>query len=143
MPTQWWEAKPTEADAPLRKQARRWRDKLREAYRGMKLGVRGHSSFFVHFFFAALAVAAALALQCDMTDWCLVVGCVGLVIAAELFSSAVETLYHALDAEARARARGCLNIAAGAVLVASLTAAIVGTLVFTQRILILLHIWEE
>ena len=142
MPTQWWEAEPVETNPPLRKKARRWRDKFREAYRGMKLGVRGHSSFFVHFFFAALALAAALALQCDVTEWCLVLGCVGLVITAELFNSAIETLFHGLDAESKGRIRGCLDIAAGAVLVASLTAAIIGTLVFTRRVLMLLHLWQ-
>jgi diacylglycerol kinase len=143
MPTQWWEAEPAEADAPRRRKARRWGAKFREAYRGMKLGVRGHSSFFVHFFFAALALAAALALQCDLIEWCLVLGCVGLVITAELFNSAIETLFHGLDAESKGRIRGCLDIAAGAVLVASLTAAIIGTLVFTRRVLMLLHVWEE
>ena len=76
-----------------------------------------------------------------MTDWCLVVGCVGLVLAAELFSSAVETLYHALDAEARARP-GCLNIAA-ARSSSPASRPRSSALVFTQRILILLHIWEE
>ncbi|HVL16149.1 MAG TPA: diacylglycerol kinase [Gemmata sp.] len=142
MPTEWWDARPAEADRPARRSARRWRDKFREAMRGMKLGVRGHSSFFVHFFFAALAAVTALALQCDLTEWCLVLGCVGLVITAELFNSAVETMYNGLDAEARARCRACLDVAAGAVLAASTTAALVGTLVFTRRVLMLFHVWE-
>ena len=37
----------------------------------------------------------------------------GLVIATELFNSAIETLFHGLDAESKARTRGCLDIAAG------------------------------
>jgi diacylglycerol kinase len=145
MPREWWEpqqADPAAPEAPLRRKARRWRDKFREALRGVKLGVRGHSSFFVHFFFAAVALAAALVLDCSLTDWCLIVGCVGLVLTAELFNSAIETLYHGLDAESKARARGCLDVAAGAVLVASFTAAAVGTVVFTRQVLILLHVWE-
>ncbi|VTT99815.1 hypothetical protein, partial : Putative uncharacterized protein OS=Bacteroides eggerthii DSM 20697 GN=BACEGG_02798 PE=4 SV=1: DAGK_prokar [Gemmataceae bacterium] len=108
----------------------------------MKLGVRGHSSFFVHFFFAALALAAALALGCDRTEWCLVVGCVGLVVTAELFNSAIETLFHGLDAETKDRIHGCLDIAAGAVLAASITAATIGTIVFGNRLLVMLHVWE-
>ena len=143
MPAQWWDAEPTDTDAPPRKKPRHWFGRFRVAYRGMKLGVRGHSSFFVHFFFAALALAAALALQCDLIEWCLVLGCVGLVVTAELFNSAVETLFQGLDPESKGRVRGCLDIAAGAVLAASLTAAIVGALVFTRRVLMLLHVWEE
>jgi diacylglycerol kinase len=143
MPTEWWATKLVGAEESPRKKARRWRDKFREAYRGIKLGVRGHSSFCVHFFFAALALVAGLALQCDVIEWCLILGCVGLVITAELFNSAIETLFHGLDAESKGRIRGCLDIAAGAVLVASVTAATVGALVFTRRVLTLLHMWEE
>lgn len=124
----------------VRKKARRWRDKFREAFRGLKLGVRGHSSFSVHFFFAALALAAALALEFDWYEWCLVLGCIGAVIAAELFNSAIETLFHGLDDETKGRIKGCLDIAAGAVLAVSITAAAVGTIVFGRKIMILARI---
>jgi diacylglycerol kinase len=140
MPCAWWEAEA--ADPPRPRKARRWRDKFREALRGAKLGIRGHSSFFVHFFFAALAVAAALVLGCEVLEWCLIVGCIGLVLTAELFNSAIETLFHGLDAETKARTHGCLDIAAGAVLFAGLTAAVIGVLVFGRRVLMLLHVGE-
>lgn len=140
MPCAWWEAEPPAADPPRPRKARRWRDKFREAFRGVKLGIRGHSSFFVHFFFAALAVAAALVLGCELLEWCLVVGCIGLVLTAELFNSAIETLFHGLDAEAKARIRGCLDIAAGAVLFAGLTAAVIGGLVFGRRLLLMMPV---
>jgi diacylglycerol kinase len=130
-------------EAAPRKEPRRWRDKFREAIRGVKLGVRGHSSFFVHFFFAALALAAALALQCGFVEWCMIFGCVGLVLTAELFNSSIETLFHSLDSESKRRNRGSLDIAAGAVLIASLTAAMIGLIVFGRRILLLLHVWES
>ena len=143
MPGDWWEAKPPSESAPPRvKKPRCWSEKFREAIRGMKLGVRGHSSFFVHFFFAALALAAALALGCDRIEWCILVGCVGLVITAELFNSAIETLFHGLDDESKNRIQGCLDIAAGAVLSAGLTAAVIGTLIFGNRLLLMLHIRE-
>ena len=127
-----WDVDP--ADRPRRQPARRWRDKFREAFRGVKRGVRGHSSFSVHFFFAALAVTAALALECDRVEWCLVVGCIGLVLTAELFNSAIETLFRGLDEAARERCWRCLDIAAGAVLLASLIAILVGGLVFLHRL---------
>lgn len=128
---------------PPRKPRRRWRDKFREAFRGVKRGVRGHSSFSVHFFFAALAMAAALALGCDYVEWCLVVGCVGAVIAAELFNSAIETVFHGQDAETKSRNAACLDIAAGAVLIVSLTAAVIGCIVFGRKLLYLLHVWSS
>jgi diacylglycerol kinase len=123
-------------DAP---RARRpWGDKFRDALRGLKLGVRGHSSFFVHFFFAALVVAAGLVLGCSLEQWCVLLLCIGLVLTAELFNSAIETLFRGLDEATKQRSWRALDIAAGAVLLASLTAAVAGTAIFTQRMLTLL-----
>jgi diacylglycerol kinase len=123
-----------EMEPTPRKRRRRWRDKFREASRGVKLGVRGHSSFFVHFFFAALALAAGVVLECSLLQWCAVIGCIGLVVTAELFNSAIETLFHGLDDATKGRLKGVLDITAGAVLVASATALVIGVLIFGQRL---------
>ena len=125
----------TVTDAPRAKKPRPWREKFREAFRGMKRGIRGHSSFYIHFFFAALVVAVAGVLQVGWVEWCLLLGCIGFVFTAELFNSAIETLFHGLDEESKKRIHGCLDIAAGAVLMASLTAAAVGGIVFVRHFL--------
>lgn len=130
---------PPFGDPPAPPKPRRsWRNKFRDAFRGLKLGIRGHSSFFVHFFFAALVIATALALRCELVDWCLLLGCIGMVLTAELFNSAVETIFHGLDEESKARVRASLDIAAGAVLLASLVAALMGSIIFVSRLVTLL-----
>src|SRR5262245_22045445 len=101
---------------------RRWRDKFGEAFRGAKLGIRGQSSFFVHFFTATLVVVTGIVLQCDLIEWCVLIGCIGFVLVAELFNSAIEALFRGLDQSARDRQFAALHIAAGAVLTASTTA---------------------
>jgi diacylglycerol kinase len=118
---------------------RYWRDKFREAFRGVKLGVRGQASFFVHFFFAALVIAMAVALECDLIEWCLLIGCIGAVLVAEMFNSALETLFKGLDEASKQRIQGCLDISAGAVLLASITAVIIGAIIFLNRIVMLIQ----
>jgi diacylglycerol kinase len=127
---------PSEATVPPRRR-RPWRDKFRAAFRGLKLGIRGHSSFFVHFFFAALVIAVGIPLKLPLVEWCLILGCIGLVLTAELFNSAVETLFRGLDEAAKARSWPALDIAAGAVLLASLFAVVIGCLVFIPRLYLL------
>jgi len=117
---------------------RGWRDKFHDALRGLKYGIRGQSSFFVHFFVAALVLAAAGILHCSLEQWCLLLLCIGGVLAAEMFNSALETLFRGLDEAAKERSWRGLDIAAGAVLLASTVAVIVGVLVFVQRIMQLL-----
>lgn len=129
-----WNPDDSSHGQPKRKKPRRWREKFREAFRGIKRGVRGHSSFYVHFFIAVLVVATAFVLHCDPIEWCLLIGCIGFVFTAELFNSAIETLFHGLDGESKNRIQGCLDIAAGAVLMAGLTSATIGSIVFLRRL---------
>jgi diacylglycerol kinase len=122
---------------------RRWRDKFAEALRGIRVGMRGQSSFFAHFFFAVFAVAAAAVLRCGPVEWCLVVGCIGLVFTTELLNTAIETLFKGLAAEARDRVYVCLDMAAGAVLIAGMTSAVIGAIVFGRRLLMCLNAISE
>jgi diacylglycerol kinase len=116
------------------RQRRSWRLKFQAAFRGLKLGVRGHSSFFVHFFFAALVVIAAAVLVRDRLEWCLLLGCIGLVLTAELFNSTIETLFRGLPAETKEQVWPALDVAAGAVLAASITASLIGLLIFIPKL---------
>jgi diacylglycerol kinase len=127
---------PVDSAEPIvpRRPRRPWARKFRDAFRGLKLGIRGHSSFFVHFFFAALVVAAAIVLRCGLLEWCLLLGCIGMVLTAELFNSALETLFRGLDEGTKERVWPSLDIAAGAVLMASLTAIVIGSIVFLHRL---------
>lgn len=116
---------------PTRRPERRtWSAKFGDAWRGVKYGIRGHSSFFVHFFMAALVLAAAIALRANLVQWCLLLFAIGMVLMAELMNSAFETLFHSLDARTQERCWRALDVAAGAVLLASITAAIIGLLIF-------------
>jgi diacylglycerol kinase len=127
---------PLEAKRPRRT----WRCKFRDAFRGIKFGVRGQSSFFVHFFFTALVIVAAIVLQCSMVEWCLLLGCIGLVLVAEMFNSAIETLFRGLDETARERVWPALDISAAAVLLASVTAVLVGAIIFINRFWAFFHL---
>src|SRR5215475_11625077 len=116
-PTTMVRNEPAESEPQITRKPRRlWRHKFGTAFRGLKLGIRGHSSFFVHCFFAALVVAAALVLRCEVVEWCILLGCIAMVLTAELFNSAIETLFRGLDATNQERTWPCLDIAAGAVL---------------------------
>jgi diacylglycerol kinase len=125
-------AEPVPEVAP--RKPRTWRAKFADAFRGFKRGVRGQSSFCVHFFIGAAVLTAAGVLECALWQWCALVGCIGLVMTAELFNSCVEELFRGLDEETRSRAWPALDIAAGAVLVASLTAGVIGVLIFAAQL---------
>jgi diacylglycerol kinase len=128
-------------DAPSAAPPRRrtWWAKFHDAFRGIKLGVRGHSSFFVHFFLAIVVLAAAALLELGLVEWCLLIGSITAVIAAELINSAIEILCRVLDLERLPNGKAPLDIASGAVLSVAIGAAVIGTIIFAARLLELLN----
>ncbi len=121
---------------------RTWREKFSDAFHGLKLGVRGQSSFFVHFFMAALVIATGVVLRVDsLAEWGVLILCIILVLCCEMFNSALESLARAITSEVNPHAGAALDIGSAAVLVASLGAAIVGAAIFTNRLGILMGWW--
>ena len=120
---------------------RSWASKFRDAFRGMKAGVRGQRSFCVHILAAAAVVVAGAALRVDLYEWCLLTLCIAGVITAEMFNSAIESMAKAISDQNHPHLGNSLDIAAAAVLVAAIGAAIVGTIIFTHRAGVLLGWW--
>ncbi len=117
------------------KPTRGWREKFEAAFRGAKRGVRGHSSFFVHFFFTALVIACSVALNIALWEWCALILCIGGVLVSELFNSSIETLVRGMPLDQRPPYWPALDIAAGAVLVASGFACAIGILILAPKFL--------
>lgn len=122
---------------------RGWYAKFAAALAGCKQGVRGQSSFFVHFFVAALVLVAAIVLRASFVEWLLLAVCVQSVLVAEMFNSALEWLGRAITHEHNKQLGVALDIASGAVLLASLSAALIGGALFLHRLGVLLEWWKS
>lgn len=92
--------------------------------------MRGQSSFAVHLPVGGAAIAAGLWFQIERWEWCVVLLCIGGVLAAELVNSALESLARAVDEKHNPKVGAALDIAAAAVLVAAVSAVVLGSLVF-------------
>lgn len=114
-----------------------WKHKFGNALRGIKRGVRGESSFFVHFFVAVCVVVSAVVFQLPLARWCLLILCIGSVLVAEMFNTALERFAKACTDEQNADIRDALDMASGAVLLASISAVVVGALIFVPHLVAL------
>ena len=122
-------------------QTRTWWAKFRDALIGLKLGVRGQSSFFVHVFAAAAVIVVATVLGCTLVEWCLLLLCIAGVLTAEMLNSALESMAKAITEEHNPHLAVALDVGSAAVLLASTAAATVGTLIFVHRLGLLLGWW--
>jgi diacylglycerol kinase len=122
---------------------RYWLVKFRCALRGIKRAARSEVSFFVHFFFTALVIAAGIVLEVSRVEWCLLILAIGLVLVAETLNTSLEWIVRGLTEEYRSELRDALDMGSGAVLLAALTAVVVGLVIFVHRIGVLLEWWAR
>ncbi len=113
---------------------RTWSKKFRDAFRGVKWGIRGQTSYFAHLFMAAVVVAAAVLLKVGVGEWCVLLLCITGVLTAEMFNSALEALARAITREHDPALGEGLDMAAAAVLMAAIGSALIGTMVFIHRL---------
>ncbi len=120
---------------------RSWFKKFSDAGRGMWRGVRGQSSFAVHLIVACLVIVAGAVLQVDRIEWCILALCITIVLAAEMFNSALESMAKAIDAQHNLHLEYGLDIGSGAVLVTAIGAAAIGATIFVFRAGVLISWW--
>ena len=67
-------------------------------------------------------------------EWGLIVAAIGMVLVAETFNTAIESLARAVDTQFHPRLRDALDIASAAVLLASGTAVVIGLCIFVPEL---------
>ncbi len=110
----------------------RWQERMRSfrfAGQGLAHAFRVTHNFRIHAALSLAAVGLGIWLGIGYHDWAVVILCIGLVSALEVANTAVEELVDLLHPHQDPRAGRIKDLAAGAVLVASCAAALVGLLV--------------
>ena len=111
-----------------------WSVKFRNAFRGLRVGARGQTSFYAHFAITLLVFVAATILKVSLIEWCVLLLCMGLVLSAEFMNSSLEVMARAITDGHNDNIRDALDVSSGAVLTASIFAAIVGATILIFRL---------
>jgi len=119
---------------------KRRNQKFRRAFQGIYLALKIENTFKYHLSAAALAIAASIILKIDLMEWCLVLLVIGLVLLSEMFNTVIELLVKLYTKEYHELANKLLNISAGAVLIMSIVAALIGLIIFLER---LIDLWKK
>lgn len=108
-----------------------WLGKFGCAFRGVRVGIGayGAASFAVHIPVMVGVLAYACWVGVTWEEWYLLLVCITVVLAAEMFNSSIEALARAVTKEYDPHIRDALDIASGAVFTAVIGAATVGLLV--------------
>ncbi|RJQ33615.1 diacylglycerol kinase family protein [Candidatus Parcubacteria bacterium] len=108
------------------------------AGRGIWILIKTTHNAWIHLAVLAVAVVFGFYFNISHTDWILLALAAGLVLSAEAFNTAIEIDIDLTSPTFHPFARDTKDVAAGAVLLASIAAATIGILIFGPHILGLL-----
>ena len=100
------------------------------AWKGIRCCIGKEQNLSFHLIATAVVVIAGFVLGITHMEWMIIILCIGVVIAAELFNTAIEKLVDLVSPERHPVAGQVKDIAAGAVLICAVAAAIIGLIIF-------------
>ncbi len=103
---------------------------FRCALTGLAWAFQTQRNLRLHVAASFLAVLAGLLAELSVWKWCVLAGCLGLVVAAELLNTAIEMLCDRVIPELDEGVRRIKDVAAAAVLVCAGISLLIGLLLF-------------
>lgn len=100
------------------------------AWKGIRCCVGKEQNLNFHLIVTILVSATGWCFGISREEWMILFGCFGMVIAAELFNSAIERLVDLVSPQYHPLAGQVKDIAAGAVLVCAIAAVLIGCFLF-------------
>ncbi|WP_329739754.1 diacylglycerol kinase family protein [Enorma massiliensis] len=104
------------------------------AIEGFRTAVATERNIKVQLLVGVLAVVAGVVLRIDALSWVLVLLCIGLVLFAELVNTSIEAIVDLATQDLHPLAKRAKDIAAASVFTLSITAAVVGIIVFARAL---------
>ena len=111
----------------------------------VRFALQGWASFFrkeangqIQLFIAVMVIICGFALRVSITEWMILLSCIGVVVSLEMINSAIEKICDHIHPHFHPVIGTIKDIAAGAVLWAAIIAAIIGLLIFIPRLIQLL-----
>ncbi|WP_419057915.1 diacylglycerol kinase family protein [Enorma massiliensis] len=104
------------------------------AIEGFRTAAATERNIKVQLLVGVLAVVAGVVLRIDALSWVLVLLCIGLVLFAELVNTSIEAIVDLATQDLHPLAKRAKDIAAASVFTLSITAAVVGIIVFARAL---------
>ena len=105
------------------------------AFNGIVTGIADQRNLRVLISIAVAVIATGVYYKITPMEWCIVLLCIGLVIGLELINSSIESLVDLVTMEKKPLAGKVKDMAAGAVLFASVLSSVIGLIIFGKYLI--------
>ena len=111
-------------------------ESISHAIRGLKLALSSQRNFVIEFLFGILVLFCAIFLKFSITDICIVIVMIAIVLICELINSVIEFTLDAVYKNNYSKlVEMAKDISAGMVLLSAIISVIVGILIFAKNII--------
>ena len=119
----------------VKSKVKRIRNSFKYAGTGIFSAFKTELNMQVHFCMMLLVVLCGIVFNISLAEWRLCIILFGIVIGAEIFNTAIETVVDLVMPNINEKAKLAKDLSAGAVLVIAISAAIVGLTMFIPKAL--------
>jgi diacylglycerol kinase len=105
------------------------------AFQGLRTAFAGQANFRIHVAVALLVISLGFIYSVTSDEWMMIVGCIGVVLMAELMNTALEFMVDLVSPQHQPLAGKIKDVAAAAVVVVVIAAVIIGFLIFWKYLL--------
>lgn len=106
------------------------------ATEGIITSFRTEKNMKIHILIMILVIVAGIILKISKLEWIICIILFSIVIAGELFNTAIETVVDMVMPDKNEKAKIAKDVSAGAVLVLAIGATIIGLMIFIPKIII-------
>jgi len=107
---------------------------FRHAFKGLKILLKEEHNARIHLFVTCNVLIGGVFFKISTGEWLAVIFCIGLVFSLELINSAIENITDLYSKETNETIKKIKDLAAGAVLTASIASATIGSIIFLPKI---------
>lgn len=105
------------------------------AFQGLVTSFKTERNMRIHIVIMILVIVAGILFKITALDWIICIILFAIVIAGELFNTAIETLVDMYMPYKNEKAKIAKDVAAGAVFVLAIASAIIGLIIFVPKII--------
>jgi len=105
------------------------------AFEGIKAFLKYEPQALIHLIAANVVIIGGFYFKINTNEWIAVIFAIGIVVVSEMLNTAIEKLTDMVSPEIHPNAKVVKDIAAGAVLMASIVAAVIGVIVFLPKMI--------
>ena len=127
--------KVVEEEAPkfVKSKVKKLSNSFKYAGNGIFSAFKSELNMQVHFCLMLLVILCGIIFEISLLEWQMCIVLFGVVIGAEIFNTAIETVVDLVMPNINEKAKLAKDLAAGAVLIIAISAAIVGLTIFVPK----------